>query len=143
MGIPFAPSPLSRNVSRFDRRVIEAASTVPEVELTTRGRRSGRPLPVTVWVSTDGERIFIRSGGGLGRHWPQNLLTHGKATLRLGELAVEVTPRHVTDPEEARAVSHLVRGKYGAAVKPSQPGQPPTPGEQATFELLPTSPVRS
>lgn len=121
----------------FSSEVIAAARREPEVTLTTRGRTTGRPVGVTIWVATDGRRIFIRSGGGLGRHWPRNFLAHGEATLDLGDASVRVKPRHVTDPDEARRISHLVREKYGSYVKPSSPGQELTPGEQATFELLP------
>jgi deazaflavin-dependent oxidoreductase (nitroreductase family) len=124
-------------MSGFPRQVFEAAAKEREVTLTTRGRKTGKPVPVTIWISTDGERIFVRSGGGLRRHWPQNLMAHGEAVLKLGGRSTEVRPRHVTDPDDARAVSQLVRKKYGFMVKVSKPGGPLTQGEQATFELLP------
>lgn len=126
-------------MSQFQRQVVDAAAREREVALTTHGRRSGKPVEVTLWIATDGERLFIRSGAGLGRHWPQNFLARGKATLQLGALRVEVKPRHVTNPVEARRISRLVRNKYGSYVKVSQPTEPLTPGEQATFELLPAS----
>lgn len=97
---------------------------------------------MTIWASTDGKRIFIRSGAGFARHWPRNFVAGGRATLELAGLEVEVKPRHVADPDEARAVAHVIRSKYGAVVKPSEPGQPPSAGEQATFELLPFRALR-
>ena len=117
--------------------VVEAAGREREVTLTTYGRKTGRPVTVTIWISTDGKRIFVRSGGGFKRDWPQNLMARGEAVLRIGRQSIKVKPRHVTDPAEARAVSELVRKKYGFFVKASKPSQPLTPGEQATFELLP------
>ena len=121
----------------FEKAVLEAAAAEREVTLTTRGRLTGKPHHVTIWVSTDGHRLFIRSGAGLGRHWPQNFVKHGEATLKLGGRSVRVKPRHVTDPEKARAVSRLLRAKYGDFVKPSKRNEPLTQGEQATFELIP------
>lgn len=126
-------------MSGFDLKVIEAAAREREVKLTTHGRKTGKRVSVTIWISTDGNRIFIRSGGGLGRQWPQNLQARGRATLELGGIEVEVKPRHLTDPAEARLVSEVVRRKYGSIVKPSRPGEPLTQGEQATFELLPAA----
>jgi len=73
------------------------------------------------------------------REWPQNLVAAGEGTLRVAGKEVKVKPRHVEDPEEARATSHLARKKYGSFVKPSQQGQPLTKGESAVFELLPAS----
>jgi hypothetical protein len=55
-----------------------AAATAHEVDLTTIGRKSGRPSRNTIWITTDAQgRIHIRSGQGLGRDWPQNLLANG------------------------------------------------------------------
>src|SRR5205823_11122817 len=111
-------------IAVFAADILDAAAKEREVTLTTVGRKSGKRRPVTIWISTDGERLYIRSGEGLTRDWPQNLLVRGEATLRLGGRSIEVKPRHLTDPEEARATSHLVRKKYGSFVKPSKPDEP-------------------
>jgi deazaflavin-dependent oxidoreductase (nitroreductase family) len=114
----------------------EAAAKTREVTLTTVGRKTGKPHRVTIWISTDGEHLFIRSGQGLRRQWPQNLMKRGEATLTIAGDSIKVRPRHVTDPSEARAASELMRKKYGDFVKPSKASEPLTLGEQATFELI-------
>jgi deazaflavin-dependent oxidoreductase (nitroreductase family) len=124
-------------MSSFSKDVFEAAGKEREVRLTTRGRKTGKPRRVVIWVSTDGAHLYIRSGAGLGRDWPQNLVAAGEGELQLGRAKVRVRPRHVTDPAEARGVSQLYREKYGSNVKPSNPSEPLTAGETATFELLP------
>ena len=121
----------------FSDDFLKAAAREREVTLTTVGRKSGKEHRVTIWITTDGTRLFIRSGQGLRRHWPQNLIARGEGELQLGKLRVKVKPRVVTDPAEARAVSALYRKKYGPLVRASKPNQPLTPGEQATFELIP------
>lgn len=128
---------MASEMKRFGSETLASAAAQREAEFTTYGRRTGRPSSVTIWVSGDGERLFIRSGGGLGRHWPQNLLAGGRGVLKLGESLVPVTARHVSDPAEARLVSEMVTRKYGPSVQRSDDGGPLTPGEQATFELLP------
>ena len=115
----------------------EGAATQKEVRLTTIGRKSGKPRKVAIWIVTDGQRLFVRSGQGFRRDWPKNLMKRGEATLQVGGQSIKVEPRHVTDTEEARAVSQLVRNKYGFMVRASRPGEPPTLAEQATFELIP------
>jgi hypothetical protein len=92
---------------------------------------------VTIWIVTDGGRLFIRSGQGLVRQWPQNLLARGEGVLHLGNIDVKVKPRRITDPAEARASSALYTKKYGPSVKASKPNEPLTLGEQAAFELIP------
>jgi len=121
----------------FEKDVLDAIAREREVTLTTKGRSSGKPRRVVIWIGTDGKRVFIRSGGGLGRQWPQNLIAAGEGTLRVGARSIAVKPRHVTDPGEARRVSLLYREKYGSNVKPSEESEPLTQGEKATFELTP------
>jgi hypothetical protein len=121
----------------FDPETLDAVAREREVRFTTDGRRSGKPHAVTIWISTDGRRVFIRSGGGLSRDWPRNLLASGTGILRVGGKDVRVRGRHVTDSTEARQVTGLVIRKYGTSVKRSPEGGPLSPAEQATFELLP------
>jgi hypothetical protein len=123
--------------SEFSPRVLEAAAREREVELTTYGRRTGSPHRTVIWISGDGRRLFVRSGGGLGRDWPRNLLAQDRAVLHVGGLDVPVRAMHVADPAAARSVTELVIRKYGPSVQRSPENDPLTPGEQATFELLP------
>ena len=117
--------------------LVEAAAHEKEVTLTTYGRITGKPRNVILCIATDGKKVFVRSGQAFRRDWPRNLLARGEAELRVGGETVMVRPRHVTDPEEARAVSSLVRTKYGMIVKHSEGSEPLTDAEQATFELIP------
>ncbi|HEX9097956.1 MAG TPA: nitroreductase/quinone reductase family protein [Candidatus Dormibacteraeota bacterium] len=121
----------------FSADLLEAAKREREVKLTAVGRKSGKPHQVTVWIGTDGKHLYIRSGQGLRRNWPQNLIARGEGSLQIGKANVRVKPRHITDPAEARTVSGLYKRKYGPFVKASRPNQPLNLGEQATFELLP------
>src|SRR5690242_16076069 len=114
-----------------------AAATAPEVDLTTFGRKSGRPSRSTVWITTDAQgRIHVRSGRGLAGDWPRNLLDNGRAILHIDGKDFPVVARHVTDHAELLASRDAVKAKYGSEVPTSQPGQPPTQPEQATFELV-------
>jgi deazaflavin-dependent oxidoreductase (nitroreductase family) len=120
----------------FRPEVIEAARAQREVKLTTYGRKTGKLHEVTIWITTDGGHLYIRSGQGLGRQWPQNLIARGEALLHLEKTTVKVKPRLLPDPDEARAVSQLYREQYGASITDSESNQALTPGERATFELI-------
>jgi hypothetical protein len=129
---------IAMSVSTFKKDVIDAAATQKEVKLTTFGRKTGKPSEVTIWITTDGDHLYIRSGQGMRRQWPQNLLLRGEGVLHLGDMNVKVKPRQVSDPTEARATSALYTRKYGEFVKASKPDEPLTLGKQASFELIPT-----
>jgi hypothetical protein len=125
-------------MERFPKDVLDALAKEKEVRLTTYGRDTGKESTVTIWVVTDCNRVYIRSGQGLKRHWPRNLLARPEGSLHVDGKVVQFKSRHITDPAEARHSSKLYGPKYGTnPVRPSNEGDPLTPGEQAAFELLP------
>jgi deazaflavin-dependent oxidoreductase (nitroreductase family) len=121
----------------FDEAIVAAAARQQEVDLTTFGRRTGRASRRTIWVTPVGRRLYIRSGGGLARDWPRNLLANGRGILHLAGRDLPVRARHLTDPAEARATAAAVGRKYASARPASADSGSLTPAEQATFELLP------
>jgi len=125
-------------MSAFDPAVLEAVRREREVELTTWGRKSGKPSRRIIWVFPDGDLIFIRSGLGFTRDWPRNLRANGKAILHAGGHDVAVSARLVEDPALARHVTNVAFAKYQSDnLRPAAEDQAPTPGEFATFELFP------
>ena len=121
----------------FDREILDLAMREREVDLTTYGRKTGKPSRRTLWIWGDGQRLYVRSGQGLGRDWPRNVLANGRGVLHLAGRDVPVAFRHVTDPAEARSGAAMVDRKYGSGTRASAEDEPLTPGEQAMFELLP------
>src|SRR5260370_7836000 len=113
-------------MSEVRAEVWQGAGGEREVQVTTDGRKTGKPRRVTIWIGTDGKRLFIRSGQGMRRHWPQNLLAKGEGLVRLAKTEVKVKPRLVTDPPQPRPASAFYRSKYGPFVRPSNPPDPPT-----------------
>ena len=121
----------------FDQKLLQTAATEKEVELTTFGRKSGQPSRRIIWISVIGDKVYIRSGLGLTRDWPKNLVADPRAILHIAGQDVPVQARHVTDPAEARAMHAPVKKKYDA-VRPASTGDEHlTLSEQAVFELLP------
>src|SRR3989440_13033750 len=91
-----------------------AAAEAREVDLTTFGRETGRPSRRTIWITTDAlGRIHIRSGQGLARDWPRNLLANPRAVLRINGRDFAVRARHVTDRTELRASHGGLAPQYG------------------------------
>jgi deazaflavin-dependent oxidoreductase (nitroreductase family) len=121
----------------FEPAVNEAAMREEEIDLTTFGRKSGTPYRKTLYIFSDGRRLFVRAGGGRGRDWPRNLLANARGILHIAERDIPVRASHVTDPAEARAGSALRNRKYQPPIPGSAPGEPLTLAEQAMFELTP------
>ena len=121
----------------FDPAILETAAREKEIELTTYGRKTGKASRRIMWITVIGDRLYVRSGLGLGRDWPQNLLANDRAILHMAGQDIAVRARHVTEAEEARAMHAPVKAKYDAARPASHGAEPLTPSEQAVFELLP------
>jgi hypothetical protein len=124
-------------MASFDPAVTAAVQAEREVELTTYGRITGAPSRRVLWAYGDDERVFVRSGGGLGRDWPRNLLANGRGILHVAGMDVPVRAVHLTDIEAARRAGHLGRAKYGENFRVTTGADDPAPGEQATFQLVP------
>jgi deazaflavin-dependent oxidoreductase (nitroreductase family) len=121
----------------FEESILRLAAEEKEVEFTTFGRKTGKPSRKIIWITNRDGRLYIRSGLGLTRDWPQNLLANGRGILHIAGRDVPVTARHVTEPIEARAMHAPVKQKYNAERSSSTGDEPLTPSEQAVFELLP------
>jgi deazaflavin-dependent oxidoreductase (nitroreductase family) len=121
----------------FDRAILDTAAREKEVELTTFGRKTGKPSRRIIWITALDGRIYVRSGLGLTRDWPKNLLANARAVLHMDGKDIPVKARHVTDPAEARAMHAPVKAKYDAERTSSKGEQPLTPSETAVFELTP------
>lgn len=94
------------------RRAIEitpAAGTAERIiDITTRGRRTGRPRRIEIFFYRAGGATYLCSGaGGAATDWHANLLAHPDFTFHLkngvrADLPARATP--VTDPAERQAV---------------------------------------
>ncbi len=123
----------------FDESLIALAARTKEIELTTFGRTTGKPSRRIMWITALDGRLYVRSGLGLTRDWPKNLLANGRAVLHIEGQDIPVRARHVTDPEEARSMHAPVKAKYDAERTRSRGDEPLVPSEQAVFELLPAT----
>jgi deazaflavin-dependent oxidoreductase (nitroreductase family) len=84
-----------------------------KVTLTTTGRRSGEPRPVTLYAFEDGERlVIVGSAGGQAEDpsWVHNLRTAPLATLKRGKTTRAIRAREVDGSERERLWQLVVDG---------------------------------
>ena len=85
-----------------------------EIELRTRGRRSGRTHTARVWFAHEDGVLWLRTDER-EPDWLLNLRAHPACTVRVGEH--ELTARYEEVADREAALRHLVelwRAKYGA-----------------------------
>ena len=79
-------------------------------ELTTRGRRSGRPHTVELWFAAVGTTVWFVAGGGEGADWVRNLRTDPAVTVRVG--ARTFAGRARRDAGDAAVARRLLATRY-------------------------------
>ena len=81
-------------------------------DVTTIGRRSGRPHEIEIWFGVLDDTMYLISGNGPTADWYRNALANPRVTVRLaGETRAGVA-RDVSDPVERRRVGDLMGEKY-------------------------------
>jgi len=92
-------TPLASDVS-------EALGRSQTIDITTTGRRTGRPRRIEVMLHSIDGRLLITGQPGFPRGWLANLRADSAITLHLRRPAADVagTARVVTDPAEREAL---------------------------------------
>jgi deazaflavin-dependent oxidoreductase (nitroreductase family) len=85
------------------------------IEITTIGRKSGKPHAKPIWYVVDGGRVFVQSGKDGKTDWYRNLQKTPAVSLKADHYTFRAHGRTVTDPKEVERVHALFRDKYTSA----------------------------
>ncbi len=91
--------------------VVKDRSTL---QLTTRGRKTGKRHSVTTWFLVDGRTLYLVTMS-LRRDWPRNIMKNGSAELRIDGTVLKGHARQIVDFKRMELVKKLLRQKYWAA----------------------------
>jgi deazaflavin-dependent oxidoreductase (nitroreductase family) len=107
----FADEPPLPEVSAALER-IRSASTV---EITTVGRKTGKPHTRPVWFVVDDGKIVVQAGKEGKSDWYRNLQKNPVVTVRQGEYQFRTRAGPVTDPQRIDAIHQFFLKKYMSA----------------------------
>ena len=111
---------VGRATAGLDRRLQKATSgrwsvlgrpALPQLILTTTGRRSGEPREAVLLYAVDGDGwVLIGSNWGQEHHpaWSTNLLAHPHATISIGGVTTAVVATIADADERARLLPALL-----------------------------------
>ncbi len=85
------------------------------LEITTRGRKSGKPRTKPIWFVYDQGALYIQSGREGKTDWYRNLQKDPQMQLKIGQLVLTGKAQFVTDAPETGRVHDLFRSKYSLA----------------------------
>ncbi|MBI4489728.1 MAG: nitroreductase family deazaflavin-dependent oxidoreductase [Deltaproteobacteria bacterium] len=94
----------------------EALKKASYLELTTRGRKSGKPRTVELSYVVRGDEILCLAGQGGEVQWCLNLISDPNVSVRVGTTQLRAKAVPVLEPEKLlREILKLFREKYGAS----------------------------
>lgn len=93
----------------IDLSTLDRASLV---QLTVRGRKTGKPYTVPVWFAVSNGKIYVTSGRGTKASWIKNLRANPHAELRIGTTSLRGTAAWRDDPGVATEILPLFYRKY-------------------------------
>ncbi len=94
------------------RADLEARASESIVEITTIGRKSGKPRTIPIWFVYEAGRFHIQAGNDGKTAWYRNLKKNNQIGLKIGDLAFAGKARFIDDPAETERIHEMFRGKY-------------------------------
>ena len=100
----------------MDEQVRAALSSERTIDITTTGRKSGKPRRKEIWFHNVDGRIFITGMPGR-RGWYANLIANPDFIFHLKESVTADLPARaiaIVDPDERRRLLVIITGRIGA-----------------------------
>jgi hypothetical protein len=88
-----------------------------EVEITVKGRRSGRDRSLLVWFVQEADRLYLLPLKGTDTEWYRNVLKTSAIRLAAGGADATATVTPTTDPAKVSEVVEKFRAKHGDDVE--------------------------
>lgn len=86
-----------------------------EIELTVRGRKSGKSLPRPVWFVLKGKELLLLPVTGTDSQWYKNILRDPQVKISSNKQSLNGKLRAMTEKGQVEKVIELFREKYGAS----------------------------
>lgn len=82
------------------------------VQLTVRGRKSGKPHTVKIWFAAGNGKIYVTSARGMDADWVKNLRKNPDTTLQIGATSLHGTAHWREDAGVRSDILPLFLRKY-------------------------------
>jgi len=99
----------AKSVAKADLEKVANESTV---ELTTIGRKSGKPHTKPIWFVYDQGYLYLQAGQEGKTDWYQNLQKNPQMTLKIGTVTFQGKAKFIDDQKETERIHSLFSTKY-------------------------------
>ena len=111
---PGSLGPTARASRMADEEFKKALETSPEIELTVRGRTSGREISNPLWFVREGEKLYLVPVRGSDADWYKNVLKTPTIRLAAGGAQLSARASPISDAAKVDQVLDTFRARYGA-----------------------------
>ena len=80
--------------------------------VTTTGRVTGKPHEIEIWFGTEGNTIYLLSGGGEKSDWVKNMRAKPQVEVRIAKHNFTGQVRFVAKAEEESQARRMLAAKY-------------------------------
>lgn len=91
---------------------LQALNRESLVELTVKGRKTGKPQTVKIWFAVGNGKVYVTSGRGLGAQWIKNLQKNPDVTMRIDTTSLKGTALWREGPSVRAEIFPLFFRKY-------------------------------
>ena len=94
---------------------LQQVANESNVEITTIGRKSGKPHTKPIWFVYDQGHLYLQAGQEGKTDWYQNLRKNPQMTLKIGTASFSGKAQFIDDEKETERIHGLFSQKYFAA----------------------------
>jgi deazaflavin-dependent oxidoreductase (nitroreductase family) len=94
---------------------LQQVASESNVEITTIGRKSGKPHTKPIWFVYDQGHLYLQAGREGKTDWYQNLKKNPQLTLKISAITFTGKARFIEGEKEAGRIHNLFTQKYLAA----------------------------
>lgn len=106
---------LAQSEKPITKADLQQVANESNVEITTIGRKSGKPHTKPIWFVYDQGRLYLQAGREGKTDWYQNLKKNPQLTLKIGALTFIGKAQFIDAEKETERIHNLFKQKYFAA----------------------------
>jgi len=91
---------------------LQALNRESLIQLTVKGRKTGKPQTVKIWFAVGNGKVYVTSGRGLGAQWIKNLQKNPDVALQIGSTSLKGTALWREGPSVRAEIFPLFFRKY-------------------------------
>ena len=125
----------------FDAETLRFLDTAKEIKIET-VRPDGSRRRTVIWITVDGQEVFVRSWKGDRGYWYQSATEpHAQVALIIHRRRVPVSAHDATDDESVARCSEQLRRKYARSQSLAGMLRPDNLGTTLRLEPIPADPA--